>query len=115
MTICATRSARHRPGSELAFLAFLRRHGLPLPDRLQFKVRANGKRYLDAWWEAQRVAVEVDGAHHMEASSWDQDALRSNAIVVAARDDRVLPLRVTTGNLRHAQAELAAQLRAVLL
>jgi hypothetical protein len=101
--------------TELDFLAFLRRNNLPMPDRLQFLVRANGKRYLDAWWEKQRVAVEVDGAHHMDADSWDQDALRTNAIVVAARADRVLPLRVTTGNLRHAEADLAAQLRDVLL
>lgn len=102
-------------GSELAFLRFLRRHGLPLPDRLQYKVRANGKRYLDAWWEGQRVAVEIDGAHHMGATAWDEDALRANAIVIAARADRIVPLRVTTGNLRHAEAELAAQLRVVLL
>jgi hypothetical protein len=100
--------------TELDFLAFLRRHRLPLPSRLQFAVRANGKRYLDAWWEAQRVAAEVDGAHHMEVGSWDEDTLRANEVLVALRDDRALLLRVTAGNLRHREAELARQFRAAL-
>lgn len=101
--------------TELDFLAFLRRHALPLPDRMQFKVRANGKRYLDAWWEAQRVAAELDGAHHMEVASWDLDGLRANEIVVAHAANRVVLLRVTSGNLRHAEVQLAEQFRAVLI
>ena len=101
--------------TELDFLAFLRRHALPLPDRLQFKVRANGKRYLDAWWERRRVAAEVDGAHHMDVATWDLDGLRANEIVVAQAAERVLLLRVTSGNLRHAEAQLALQFRTALL
>jgi hypothetical protein len=101
--------------TELDFLAFLRRNGLPLPDALQLKVRANGVRYLDAWWKAQRVAAEIDGTHHMEVGVWDDDALRANEVVVAARADRVLLLRVTAGNLRHKEAQLAEQFRAALL
>lgn len=101
--------------TELDFLAFLRRNGLPLPDRLQFKVRANGVRYLDAWWEERRVAAEIDGTHHMEVGTWDADTLRSNDLLVAHSADRVLLLRVTAGNMRHAEAQLAAQFRAALL
>jgi hypothetical protein len=100
--------------TELDFLAFLRRNGLPLPDRLQFKVRANGVRYLDAWSDKQRVCAEIDGAHHMEVGQWDDDTLRSNAVLVAQRHDRVMLLRVTAGNMRHKEAELAAQFRAAL-
>jgi hypothetical protein len=57
----------------------------------------------------------VDGAHHVEVGTWDADTLRSNALVVAARGDRLMPLRVTAGNMRHHETELAAQFRAALL
>lgn len=100
--------------TELDFLAFLRRNGLPLPDQLQFKVRADGVRYLDAWWEAQRVAAEIDGVHHMTVGTWDEDTRRANAVVVAQREDRVILLRITSGNMRHKEVELAEQCRAVL-
>jgi hypothetical protein len=101
--------------TELDFLAFLRRQGLPLPDQLQYKTRADGVRYLDAWWEQQRVGAELDGTHHAEVGTWDDDTLRANEILVAQRDDRLILLRVTAGNLRHKEAELAAQFKAVLL
>ena len=100
--------------TELDFLRLLRRHGLPLPDRLQLRVRAGGKRYLDAWWERQRVTVELDGAHHRSAGTWDADTLRGNAVAVAQRHDRLLLLRFTTGNLRHDEPQVVAQLRAAL-
>jgi hypothetical protein len=100
--------------TELDFLAFLRRHGLPLPDRLQFEVRADGLRFLDAWWERQRVAAEVDGTHHAEVGTWDDDTLRANEILVAQQHDRLILLRVTMGNLRHQETQLAAQFAAVL-
>lgn len=100
--------------SELDLLALLRRHGLPSPDRLQRPVRAHGLRYLDAWWERQRVAVEVDGAHHRSVGAWDADTLRANQVLVAGRRQRVLLLRFTTGNLRHDEPRVVAQLRAVL-
>jgi very-short-patch-repair endonuclease len=101
--------------TELDFLAFLRRCRLPPPDRLQLQVRAGRTRYLDAWWERQRVVAEVDGAHHRSVSSWDADTLRANDVVVSRRHDRVMLLRLTGGNLRHDQATLARQFRAALL
>jgi very-short-patch-repair endonuclease len=96
--------------SELDFLRFLRRHGLPRPDRLQRLVRYGTIAYLDAWWERQRVAAEIDGAHHRFAGTWDADVLRANEVVVAERHARVLLLRFTTGNLRHDGAQVAGQL-----
>ena len=70
--------------------------------------------YLDAWWERQRVAAELDGAHHRTVGVWDADGLRANGVVIAERHDRVLLLRFTRGNLRHDAAEVAEQLRVAL-
>lgn len=100
--------------SELDFLRLLRRNGLPSPDQLQRLVRADGKRYVDAWWKRQRVAAEIDGAHHVEVGQWDADTLRANAVVVAERHDRVLLLRFTGGNLRHDELLVVRQLRDAL-
>lgn len=100
--------------SELDFLRFLRRHRLPPPDRLQRLVRTGRVCYLDAWWERQRVAVELDGAHHRSVGVWDADSLRGNEVVIAERHDRVLLLRFTRGNLRHDEAQVAGQLRVAL-
>lgn len=102
-------------GSELDFLRFLRRHGLPDPDRLQRPVRRGRLRYLDAWWERRRVGVEVDGVHHRTVGVWDDDALRANDVVLVERHDRILLLRFTRGNLRHDGVHVAAQLRDALL
>lgn len=102
--------------SELDLLAFLRRHALPLPDRLQRPVRSGTKRcYLDAWWERQRVALEMDGMHHMLVGAWEADLLRANSLAVTHRDDRVLLLRLTAGHLRHAELQVAGLLRDALL
>ncbi len=100
--------------SELDLLRFLRRHGLPLPDRLQRPVRASGLRYLDAWWERERVSAEMDGAHHRSVGTWEQDALRANDIQLVEQHDRILLLRFTRGHLRHDEARVAAQLRRAL-
>jgi very-short-patch-repair endonuclease len=72
-------------------------------------------RYLDAWWERQRVAAELDGAHHRTAGAWDDDVLRANDVLVAGRHDGTVLLRFTTGTLRHDAARVAAQLSALLL
>ena len=101
--------------SELDFLRFLRRHGLPLPDRLQRPVRRGSVRYLDAWWERQRVNAEMDGAHHRLVGTWEDDTLRANDVVLVERHDRILLLRFTRGNLRHDELRVAAQLRDALL
>lgn len=101
--------------SELDFLRFLRRHELPLPDRLQRPVRVGKVRYLDAWWDKQRVTAEIDGAHHRSVAAWNADVLRANSVVIREQHDRVLLLRFTRGNLRHDELEVAAQLREALL
>jgi very-short-patch-repair endonuclease len=101
-------------GSELDFLALLRRNRLPLPDELQLRPRTRDVRYLDAVWKRQRVAAEIDGAHHMEVAAWDADVLRANAVVIGHRDDGLLLVRFTTGNLRHDEPVVVEQLGTLL-
>jgi hypothetical protein len=97
--------------SELEFLRFCRRNGLPLPDELQVRVRAGGVRYLDARYRRQRVTVELDGAHHRPVGQWEADALRTLHVLASARDEQLV--RLTRGNLRHDEpvvAQLLGQL-----
>jgi len=70
--------------------------------------------HLDAWWDRQRVAAEMDGAHHRLVGTWDQDVLRANGVVLRKRHDRMLLLRFTAGNLRHDTDVVAAPLRDAL-
>jgi len=100
--------------SELRFLRMCRKHGLPLPDELQRRVRVGRKtHYLDARYRAVGVTIEIDGAHHRDAESWDADALRALRVTAALPGERVI--RITTGMLRNHEAEVAALLLVVLL
>lgn len=70
--------------------------------------------YLDAWWERQHVALEVDGAAHRDVAAGGADLLRANDLAVSHRDHGVLLLRVSAGHLRHDRQRVVEQLRAVL-
>ena len=101
--------------SELGFLRFCRRNGLPSPDDLQVRVRAGGTKYLDARYRRQRVSIELDGAHHQWVEQWDADTLRSLQLAVTSRGTGELLIRLTGGNLRHSEPEVAQLLRELLL
>lgn len=100
-------------GSELAFLRFLREHGLPLPDELQLRVRAGrATHFLDARYRRQRITFELDGAHHRDVASWQADALRTLRVAAALPGEQVL--RLTPFMLRNDCDELAKLLRVLL-
>ena len=101
-------------GSELRYLRFCRKHGIPEPDEMQVKVRTSGTRYLDARYKRQRVSAEIDGGYHRESETWDADALRSLELAVASRETRELQIRVTCFNMRHREASTAKLLRELL-
>ncbi|MFC0532665.1 endonuclease domain-containing protein [Phytohabitans kaempferiae] len=97
--------------SEIDFLRLCRRHRLPAPDLQERRLDGDGRsRYLDAYWREQRVHVEVDGAHHMDAGQWEADMRRQNEIWI--RGDRVL--RYSAWQVRHQPDYVVAQLRAAL-
>lgn len=97
--------------SEIDFVRLCRRHRLPLPDLQQRRTDAAGRaRYLDAYWRAWRLHVEVDGAHHMEVRHWEADMRRQNDVWI--QGDRLL--RFSAWQVRHRPDEVAAQLRRAL-
>lgn len=73
---------------ELDMARRCRRAGLPPPDRQVVRNGPNRRSYLDLYWEAARLVVEVDGGHHLMGLNPTDDALRANE--VALTGDRVL-------------------------
>lgn len=72
--------------TEIDFARLCRRYGLPEPVRQAVRRQADGKRrYLDALWRTRRggrLAAEVDGAIHLEPTTWVNDQMRQNEIVL---------------------------------
>lgn len=100
--------------SELQFLRFCRRNGLPCPDEMQLRVRAAGTHYLDAHYRRQKLSFEIDGAHHRWVANWEADAMRSLKLAAARRPSGEQVLRITPAAMRHDGPELARALRLLL-
>lgn len=97
--------------SEIDFLSVCRRYQLPPPDLQERRTDAAGRiRYLDAYWRAWGLHVEVDGAHHMDVRQWTDDMRRQNDIWIAG--DRIL--RFPAWLVRCRPDEVAAAVRAAL-
>ena len=74
--------------SEIDFLRWCRRHGLPRPT-LQVRVDTRGRRrYLDAEFrrsDGRRIGVEIDGAVHLVVATYWHDMSRLNDLVIGGR------------------------------
>jgi very-short-patch-repair endonuclease len=97
--------------AELDLLALCRRYRLPEPSRQVQRRDGRGRtRYLDAAFEPWRVALEIDGAHHLNvAQMWD-DAVKSNALEL----DGYVVLRYPAFALRRHAAMIAGEIGAAL-
>jgi very-short-patch-repair endonuclease/uncharacterized protein YjiS (DUF1127 family) len=69
--------------SEAEFARECRARGLPEPSRQVVRRGKDGRYYLDAYWEAWGVVVEIDGIQHAWAGNVVRDALRQNDITLA--------------------------------
>jgi very-short-patch-repair endonuclease len=97
--------------AERELRALCRRYRLPQPDQQVVRRDSNGKRrWLDVYWRAYRLHVEVDGGHHMEVRQWWDDMRRQNDLWVAG--DRVL--RFPSWAIRRRPADVAAQIHSAL-
>lgn len=100
--------------SEIDFVRLCRTYGLPEPDRQAVRIEPSGRRrYLDAEWrrrDGRRVVAEVDGALHLIATTWWDDQLRQNEVVISDRS----VLRFPSVIVRHEDALVADQLGRML-
>lgn len=99
--------------SEIDLIRVCRRYGIQEPDRQVRRHDSEGRlRYLDAEWklkDGRRVVLEVDGAHHLEVTSWQGDMRRERRLVVGGA--RVL--RATAIELRVEPTLVVADLREI--
>lgn len=74
---------------ELRFTRDLRRAGLPQPDRQSWHQRPDGRWYLDCWWEAHLLHIEIDGLGHLRVAQWVADLDRVNELEIARQGRRL--------------------------
>lgn len=78
--------------SEIDFLRFCRRHGLPRPEQQLVRRDERGRRrYLDATFKTRdggHIRVEIDGALHLVVRTYWDDMARGNDLVIGR--ERVL-------------------------
>lgn len=83
---------------ELDFARMCRQRHLPEPDRQVLRTGTRGRVYLDVFWEAEGVHVEIQGVHHYLAPAPIDDALRSNDLAI--RGTAEISLQVPVLGLR---------------
>jgi hypothetical protein len=103
--------------SEIDFMRFCRRRGLPEPRQQRVRRDSRGRRrYLDVEWRlanGKRLWVEIDGIGHMEAARWYDDLLRA-AEIQAAPDGGDAPVRLPAAACRADPDRVEAILRSLL-
>lgn len=98
---------------EMDLVKLCRRFGFAEPHRQSRRRDASGRwRFLDAEWDldsGERVVLEVDVGHHMDAAQWEADMVRERSLVVGHK--RVL--RASNFEVRHEPDALVRDLRAL--
>lgn len=95
---------------ELDFARRCRQRRLPEPDRQVVRKGRGGTYYLDVYWHAFGVVLEVDGIHLLHATNVVEDALRQNHVTI----DGDTVLRLPLLGLRVAEDDFFAQIEAAL-
>jgi hypothetical protein len=99
--------------SEIDLARLCRRYGLQEPDRQVKRTDRQGRvRYLDAEWklaDGRRVVLEVDGSHHLEVESWQDDMRRERGVVIGG----AYVLRATAVEVRVEPGQIVGDLLAI--
>ncbi len=102
--------------SEIDFVRFCRRRGLPEPVQQAVRTDSRGRRrYLDAEWrlgDGRCLWVEIDGIAHLEVSQWYDDLLRAAEIRAAGEQEG--PVRLPAMACRADPDRVEALLRLLL-
>lgn len=103
--------------SEIDFVRFCRKHGLPEPVRQVVRRDSSGRRrYLDVEWrlpDGRRLALEIDGVGHLEVERWYDDLLRAAELMASGGTDGPL-LRLPAIACRTEPDRVARILRVLL-
>ncbi|GAA4753886.1 hypothetical protein GCM10023350_44020 [Nocardioides endophyticus] len=67
---------------EIDIAVLLRQRGLPPPTRQALRRDRRGRYFLDLYWPAYQLVVEIDGIHHAWIENLVGDALRQNALAL---------------------------------
>jgi hypothetical protein len=96
-----------RAKSELLFLEIVESADLPIPALNTWVDRWE----IDAYWEDERFAVEVDGWEaHGTPTAFEEDRLRTEEMKVAGIES----VRITARRIERAPTEVAARLKSLL-
>jgi hypothetical protein len=96
-----------RSGLERHFLGLLRDSDLPMP---AVNVYVCGFE-IDAYWEAERFAVELDGyEYHRSRSAFERDRARQEELKLAG----IEMVRITARRIAHEPEEVVGRLRVLL-
>lgn len=96
---------------ELDFSRLCRQYGIRPPDRQVRRTSSSGQRCIDAYWDAERVVVEIDGAGHADVEVMRDDHERQNDLVI--QGDRIF-LRVFAWVLKYEPEVFMSQLAQVV-
>ncbi|WP_295696460.1 hypothetical protein [Lapillicoccus sp.] len=80
--------------NELDFAVLCRAHGLPEPSRQERRQSSQGRIYLDVYWQAYRVRLEVNGAGHGILVAAMSDEIRT--VEAQAEGDAAVQVSVLT-------------------
>jgi hypothetical protein len=96
---------------EEAFLALIDRFGLPRP-RLNAHLAVRGRFFeIDCLWEAERVAIELDGgAAHRTTEAFHKDRERDRILTA----ERYTTARITWAQIHETPSEVASDLHLIL-
>jgi very-short-patch-repair endonuclease len=104
-------SGRTRSELEIAFLEFLARARLPLPETNVWLQIGAAWIEADCVWRAQKVIAELDSRSvHLTPEAFERDRARDRRLAV--RDWR--PIRITWRHINHEAQELESDLRVLL-